>query len=343
MSNGSQPGSGPVDAGPGDAGPVGEPCAGPNPDPAPGVWWENTQAQDAGLWVGPPAGPGELVFVPERYLTVSAVMWVDVVASVLPVVDNIKDVYEAVTGRGLFTGEELGAFDRVMAAVGALGVVGEVVSFAANLTPAARVATAYADDLVDVAKTADDARVASTGVSRSEATLKFFDALDEANAALKAVDAYGEVGRAVSMVSEIDTASDYIELAKALIVTLGWDTVAIAAGVADVEWSSTSDADDAGHDDLAGPGTYDDGYSTQLVEPGAAVDDGACYPPADDEPSPDGSFGPAADEPALGDGGGPAPDEPDRGSANLSVGDDVPGADDDVPGADDSVPAGTTW
>lgn len=331
------------DAGPTDAG-VGEQCAGVNPEPGPGVQWENTPTQDAGLWIGPPAGPGELVFVSEAELAVDWVEWLDVTLSVMPVAGSIKDVFEAVTGNSILTGDDLGAMERVMAVVGALGVVGGAVSKASRMSAGADVARANADEAIEALEQADAVREASEGWARSDATLKFLDTLDEARAAIDAADEYGALGRIMSDLGEIDTVADWMELVSKV-------AQAVSPGEApeDVEDAST----EATPEPDGGPSTYDDGFSTQIGQPPDGADYSPAfspaYSPAEPAPTTDGTYDdgvstqigdtpgesdssddvgycPASDEPSD-EGGGysPAPDEPDpdsEGGALTADGDE---------------------
>ena len=228
-------GGGPVDDGAADAGVtdagVGEPCAGPNPDPAPGVYWEQTSSQDAGLWVGPiagPTGPGEpsdLVFIPEAELAKGFRGFVDTALSVTPIVGQVKDVVEAVTGHNFITGEDLSALERGLAVIGALGVLGKAVSVAGELSAGADLMRTVADKAVEAAKAADVVREGSTGFSRSEATLRFLDSLDEATAALRAADEFNAVGKALANVEAFDTAKHLAAWGKGLSRVGGIDSV----------------------------------------------------------------------------------------------------------------------
>lgn len=277
------------DAGPADTG-AGEQATGVNSAPGPGVHWENTPTHDAGVWIAPPAGPEDLVFVSEAELAVNWAEWLDVTLSVLPVVGTVKDIVEAVTGRSLITDEDLDTLERVMAVVGALGTVGGAVSRAAG--------GHAADAAAEAVTRADAVREATEGWERSEATLDWLDAVDRARAAFEATDhGYDAVGRVMSKVGDVDTVADWVALVSQVAEAVVGD------GVPD-------DGEDGPAEFVPGP----DGAP--------AADDDVCYAPADDEPTDESvSYPPADDEPDLDpEEGGPAADpdesvsEPDGAS-----------------------------
>lgn len=216
------------DAGPRDAG-VGEPCAGPgpNPPPGPGVQWEMTPSQDAGLWVGPIAGPysdEDLVFISEADLLTHWRDWADAIASVTPGVGTVKDVVEAVTGHNFITGEDLTTSERLLAVVGVLGALGEAAQQVAR-------ASAAVDDAADAARAADSLREASLdrvadaadAAERAtalrdlqESTLTFLEALDVSREAVRAAESSpaGRLGELMSGIGKIDDFSDWVGLAS---------------------------------------------------------------------------------------------------------------------------------
>lgn len=202
-----------VDAGVVDDGGVGVPCAGPNadnPDPAPGVYWEQTNRHDAGLWVGPiygPYGPEDLVFIPEAELGKGFAQFVDVTLSVTPFVGQAKDVVEAVTGHNFITGEDLDGFERALAIIGALGTIGDATSYVAK-------GLAGVDEAAEVLKRVEAVREADPAGWSLDTTLKFWDAFTKADAAVRAAEMSraGVAGRILSGVGKIDTFADWTEL-----------------------------------------------------------------------------------------------------------------------------------
>jgi Pre-toxin TG len=191
--------NGPRDAGPPDLGPSSE-----------------YRPVEGGYLVYPPGGPDE-VFVPESAFRTSEnfIDGVDAVVSVIPVVGDVKDVVEFVTGHRLIDGQELSAMDRGFALIGAIGVVGDIAAGVRGLSAGAKIADRFEEQASDALKMIEEARSASAGTDAMHyETQRLFDAWGDLAAAKEIRDQYGATGRFIADTSgKIGSAHDAFEIA----------------------------------------------------------------------------------------------------------------------------------
>jgi len=257
--------NGPRDAGPPDLGPSSE-----------------YRPVEGGYLVYRPGGPDE-IFVPESEFKTSEnfIDGVDAVVSVIPVIGEVKDVIEFVTGRRLIDGQELSAMDRGFALIGALGVVGHIAAGVRGLSAGAKIADRFEEQASDALKMINEAREASAGTDAIHYhTYRLFDAWEDLAASKVIRDQYGATGRFIADTSDkIGWAHDSSEIAVFV--------ASAVFGESEPDVTATSgldqaDAEDDSLPDDAEQGALVDGEDVCLpddAEQGAVDDIGEVYLP----------------------------------------------------------------